>query len=122
MPTVNVRIKAVHAQNFNRPFEASVEATNRNNGSKTVDDIPLAGGLFTLEVGGRYNFVATPRNTNFQNGRRINVPIRDNTRLIRVLIAPMGEECRVWFENKKTLIVKGEHQKANREIRFAKRV
>lgn len=122
MPTVNVRVKAVHARDARRTFAASVTAINLNGPNTITEEIPQSGGPLELEIGARYDFIAALRNELFQDGRRFNVPIRGSTREVRVPIAPMGEECRIWLEDIKRMIEKGEHKKAKREIRLAKKV
>ena len=122
MPTISVTVKAVfRSRGVNRFFAAFVKVKNHRTGNTIEKEIPQAGGLFELESGARYDFDADPREDSFQGIIR-SLTIETTTRRVDVRIAAMGEECRIWLEDIKQMIEKGEHQKAKKEIRLAKRV
>lgn len=75
-----------------------------------------------MEVDNRYDIVADPRDGQFQAGSRFNIKIFPTTNTVNVRIAPMGEECRMWLEEIKGLMAKGDEKKAQQQIRLAKRV
>jgi len=123
MATKSVTIRAVHpnpSQNSRR-FAAVLTVTNRFTNQKEVEDIPESGASFDLEIDARYNFRADPRDDNFGIGSR-NIKILLSTNTVNVRVAPMGEECRIWLEDIKGMIAKGQQQKAKQQIRLAKRV
>ncbi len=123
MATKSVTIGAVHPNpsQDSRKFAAVLTVTNHLTNQKEVEDIPESGASFVLEIGVRYNFRADPRDDNFGVGSR-NIKILSSTNTVNVRVAPMGEECRIWLEDIKGLIAKGQHQKARRQIGLAKRV
>ncbi len=122
MATINVTVRAVHALQNSRRFAATVRAKNRSTGGQIIEDIPQSGGALGLETDTNYDIVADPRDGQFQAGSRSNIMIRPNTRTVNVRIAPMGEECRIWLEEIKRLIAKGDEKKAKQQIRLAKSV
>ncbi|HRI61667.1 MAG TPA: hypothetical protein PK228_18135 [Saprospiraceae bacterium] len=122
MATTSVTIRAVRPGQSSRGFAAVLTVTNRLTNAKEVEDIPESGASFDLEIDAKYNFSADPRDDNFGVGSRRNIKIRPLTRKVDVPVVPMGEECRIWLEDIKGMIAKGQHQKAKRQIRLAKRV
>ena len=123
MATINVTVRAVHPNpsQDRRKFAAVLTVTNRLTNQKEVEDIPELGASFDLEIDARYNFRADPRDDNFGIGSR-NIKILSSTNTVNVRVAPMGEECRIWLEDIKGLMAKGQHKKARQQIGLAKRV
>lgn len=119
MATNRIKIIAVHPADLKRSIAAGVKITG--NGISIETEIPREGRQFELEIEKTYHILANSREDNFGLGER-NPTIKPTDRTLKVPLVPMGEECRIWLENIKRMIERGESQKAKRNIRTAKKV
>lgn len=117
MPTVTIKIKHARIEEF---FDADVTAKGP---TSTIKDefIPKSGNTLELEIG-TYHFDGRTREGNNSRNIKRKIRITAGTKEALIFRPIMGEECRIWLEDIKRLIKKGERQKVIKEITLAKKV